>query len=61
MKKFTSRIVKLFVLLILLLNLDVVYANDNLFDKVSEVNKYSIDVAYNIIGVNGAVTLNKQT
>jgi len=52
MKKFTSRIVKLFVLLILLLNLDVVYANDNLFDKVSEVNKYSIDVAYNIIGVN---------
>ena len=52
MKRITSRIVKLFFVLILLLNTSFVYANANLFDKTIEVNKYFIEIAYKLSDFN---------
>ena len=48
MKRITSRIVKLFFVLILLLNASFVYANNNLFNRTIEVNKYFLEVAYKL-------------
>ena len=52
MRKITSRLVKLFIVLVLLCNTSFVYANTYLIDKTIEINKNFLDVAYKLSNFN---------
>ncbi len=52
MKRITSRLVKLFLVLVLLFNSTFVYANTYLLDKTFEINKTFLEVAYKLSDFN---------